>query len=174
MVVPLSLGFVIGDLDQRKGVSDGETVFWCPNCGSIEGSKPKIKEVKVSPQLQKYIDKLRQGFASNPSRVFSTPGFIDFSCTDGRITDVIEEGSLDEEGLKNFVLYFLKRVFFEPVFVVRKNGQLRVLRSGVKESSTPGSPQLHPQYVWAGKRRFPGLTEDSYSREGQIKNALHH
>lgn len=158
-----------------KRLSDKEVVSWCPSCGLIEGDEPKKTEVKVPPQFQGQIDKLRKGFdSSNPAIFFSTPGFIDFHCINGKITDITEEASMDDEELKGLVLHFLERGFFEPVFVVRKNGHLQALRSKVKKSSTPGSPQLHPQYVWAGKRRFPSLIEDSYSRDGQIKNALHH
>lgn len=156
-------------------ISDGETVSWCPSCALVDGVESTKIEVKVSPELQVHIDKLKQAFNShNQSRVFSTPGFIDFLCVDSKITDVIEQSSLDEDGLKSFVLHFVERAFFEPVFVVTKNGRLHALKSRVKKSSTPGSPQLHPRYVWAGKKHTPGLIEDSYSRDGQIKNALHH
>lgn len=156
-------------------VSDGGTVSWCPSCGLVEGAGPKRTEVILSPELQKHIDTLKRTFDSrNQAHVFSASGTIDFHCSSGKITDVVEESSLDEESLKGLVLHFLEHDFFEPIFVVKNDGQLRVLKPRVKKSSKPGSPQLHPKYVWVGKKYFPGLVEECYSRDGQIKNALHH
>lgn len=85
--------------------SDGETVSWCPNRGFIKGRKPRKIEVKVSPQIKKHIATLREVFDANRQHIFfSTPGFLDFHCDNGRITDVIEEDFLDENGLKGLVL----------------------------------------------------------------------
>jgi hypothetical protein len=126
------------------------------------------------PTLGQHLDTLTEIFKnSNPSMVFSNPGFIDFFCANGRITNRVEEKSIDEEGAKGLVLFFLARAFFEPIFIV-KDGTLSALRSRVRKGSLPGSTQLFPKYAWAGRKHFPKIIEDLYSREGQMKNALWH
>lgn len=124
----------------------------------------------------RYIKMLKRAFndpRSRPSAIFSTPGFIDFHCSHDRIEQVANEEVIDIEDGKGLVLGYAENSFFEPVFVVHED-KLRALKSRIEKTDQPGSTTLTPEDAWGGRTQRPHLIEGAYSREGQVRNALHH
>lgn len=120
--------------------------------------------------FQNYVMQLKKVFnepASDPCKIFSTSGVIDFLCTDGEIGNKLEERILNENALKGVVLHFLDNGFFEPVFIVKAQ---KLFAFKKKKQVARINIQLFPDYVWAPEC-FPHVRPDFLDLESQLKTA---